>query len=44
MDLKCVPIWLKVVGSVSDEEMKFSLNVAVDVLPHNENLHLWNKR
>ena len=24
--------------------MKFALNAAVDVLPHNANLHLWKKR
>ena len=24
--------------------MKFSLNAAVDMLPHNSNLHLWKKR
>ena len=24
--------------------MKLSLNAAVDVLPHNANLHLWKKR
>ena len=43
-DLKCAPIWAKVVGSLSDEEMKFALNAAVDILPHNANLYLWKKR
>ena len=27
-----------------EEQMKFALNAAVDVLPHNVNLHFWKKR
>ena len=38
------PIWAKVVQSLPEEQMKFALNAAVDVLPHNANLHLWKKR
>ena len=33
----------KTVESLPDEIMKFSLNSAVDTLPHNANLHLWKK-
>ena len=33
-----------VVQSLPEEQMKFSLNAALDVLPHNANLHLWKKR
>ena len=41
---ECASIWSKVVQSVPEEQMKFALNAAVDVLPHNANLHLWKKR
>ena len=27
-----------------DEILKFALNVALDTLPHNANLHLWKKK
>ena len=37
-------IWAKAVESLPDEIMKFSLNSAVDTLPHNANLHLWKKK
>ena len=40
----CAPIWARVVQTLPDEQMKFALNAAVDVLPHNANLHLWKKR
>ena len=30
--------------SLPEELMKFSLNAAVDMLPHNANLHLWHKK
>ena len=33
--------WAKVVLSLPEEQMKFVLNAAIDVLPHNVNLHLW---
>ena len=36
--------WAKVVLSLPEEQMKFALNAAVDVLPHNASLHLWKKR
>ena len=39
-------IWAKAVESLPDEIMTFSLNSAVDTLPHNvhSNLHLWKKK
>ena len=37
-------IWAKAVESLPDEILKFSLNSAVDTLPHNANLHLWKKK
>ena len=43
-DPKCALVWSTVVQSLPEEQMKFSLNAAVDVLPHNANLHLWKKR
>ena len=43
-DPKCALVWSTVVKSLPEEQMKFSLNAAVDVLPHNANLHLWKKR
>ena len=36
--------WLTTVHSLPEEPMKFALNTAVDVLPHNANLYLWRKR
>ena len=37
-------VWSTAVLSLLDEQMKFALNSAADVLPHNENLHQWKKR
>ena len=36
-------IWSKAVQTLPAEQMKFVLNAAVDMLPHNANLHLWKK-
>ena len=36
--------WGKVLMELSDEHRKFAINSAVDTLPHNANLHLWQKR
>ena len=36
--------WATAVQSLPEEPMKFALNAAVDVLPHNANLYLWRKR
>ena len=36
--------WSTAVQSLPDEQMKFALNAAVDVLPHNSNLHICRKR
>ena len=44
MDVRCGRVWSVVVQSLPEEQMKFSLNAALDVLPHNANLHLWKKR
>ena len=41
---KCALVWATVVQSLPEEQMKFALNAAVDVLPHNANLHLRKKR
>ena len=41
---KATLIWSTVVQALPDEQMKFALNAAVDILPHNANLHLWKKR
>ena len=43
-DSKCAAVWSRVVQRLPDEVMKFSLNAAVDCLPHNSNLHRWKKR
>ena len=43
-DSKCASVWSETVQSLSDEQMRFSLNAAVDTLPHNANLYLWKKR
>ena len=37
-------IWSKAVQTLPAEQMKFALNSAVDMLPHNVNLHLWKKK
>ena len=37
-------IWSKAVQTLPVEYMKFALNAAVDMLPHNANLHLWKKK
>ena len=39
----CAHVWSRVVQALLEEQMKFALNAAVDVLPHNVNLHLWKK-
>ena len=36
-------VWAKALEGVKDEHLKFSLNNAVDTLPHNANLYLWKK-
>ena len=41
---KCASIWASVVQHLPDTLMKFSLNAAVDMLPHNSNLFLWKKK
>ena len=37
-------IWSKTVQTLQTEQMKFALNAAVNMLPHNANLHLWKKK
>ena len=37
-------VWSKAVRTLLAEQMKFALNAAVDMLPHNANLHLWKKK
>ena len=37
-------LWSKAVQSLPAEKMRFTLNAAVDTLPHNANLHLWKKK
>ena len=44
MDIQCAKVWAVVVESLPEEQMKYSLNAALDVLPHNANLHLWKKK
>ena len=44
MDQECAHVWVAVVKALPEEQMKFSLNAALDVLPHNSNLHLWQKK
>ena len=36
-------VWAKGLEGVKDEHLKFALNNAVDMLPHNANLYLWKK-
>ena len=44
MDEECASVWAVVVKALPEEQMKFALNAALDVLPHNHNLHLWKKK
>ena len=44
MDQECAHVWAAVVKALPEEQMKFALNAALDVLPHNSNLHLWKKK
>ena len=44
LDVRCARVWSVVVQSLPEEQMKFTLNAALDVLPHNNNLHQWKKR
>ena len=37
-------VWASVVKALPEEQMKFALNAALDTLPHNANLHLWQKK
>ena len=43
-DPSCAPIWSRGVLALPDNQLKFAINAAVDVLPHNANLYLWKKR
>jgi hypothetical protein len=40
----CAPIWSRAVLALPEDQLKFAINAAVDVLPHNSNLYLWRKR
>ena len=40
MDIQCAKVWAVVVESLPEEQ----INAALDVLPHNANLHLWKKK
>ena len=40
----CAPIWSRAVLALTADQLKFAINAAVDVLPHNANLYLWRKR
>ena len=44
LDVRCAWVWSVVVQSLPEEQMKFALNAALNVLPHNNNLHRWKKR
>ena len=44
MDQECAHVWATVVKALQEEQMNFSLNAALNVLPHNSNLHLWKKK
>ena len=35
MDQECAHVWVAVVKALPEEQMKFALNAALDVLPHN---------
>ena len=37
-------IWSKAAQTFLAEKMKFALNLPVDMLPNNANLHLWKKK
>ena len=37
-------LWGQALLQLSDDQMKFALNGALDTLPHNANLHLWKKK
>ena len=43
MDGECAKVWATVVKTLPEEQMKFALNAALDTLPHNANLQLWQK-
>ena len=40
----CAPIWSRAVLALPEDQLKFAINAAGDVLPHNANLYLWKKR
>ena len=40
----CAPIWSRAVLALPEDQLKFAINAAVDVLPHNSNLYLWRRR
>ena len=40
----CTPIWSRAVLALPEDQLKFAINAAVDVLPHNSNLYLWRKK
>ena len=44
MDTECASVWSAVLKALPEEQVKFSLNAALDVLPHNDNLHIWKKK
>ena len=37
----CAPIWSR---ALPEDQLRFTINAAVNVLPHNANLYLWKKR
>ena len=41
---QCTRVWSDVIKSLPEEQMKFALNAALDVLPHNSNLFRWKKK
>ena len=43
-DAEGAEVWAKAIGGMVDEHVKFALNSAVDTLPHNANLALWEKK
>ena len=44
MDQECAHVWAVLVKALLEEQIKFALNAALDVLPHNSNLHLSQKK
>ena len=44
LDQECARVWSGIVKALPEEQMKFALNAALDVLPHNSNLCLWKKK